>query len=434
MGNIPGSRFDIMGASGTQGLLGSMPSWRAYVLPRGGYASQASTGVTITFDTSSVASRFATNQWIQAGLSTANIRQVSGVGGNSITISGANLTVAKNDRIFLIGNTQPTVTGGSATYTTPASFIYQRDDDTADLYTNSMITSDSNGLIQFFASPGQFDVIIQDGNQSNQGSIVDLPVGADGVSTASNAYFGASVTIAGALGVTGWATFGVTTTIGGALGVTGWATFGSTVTMNAQLGVTGTATFGSTVVVNGWATFGSTVTLSGTLGVTNGIIAQGGLSVTTGIFGVSNQPRCVLYNPIGAAGYSLTTGVSQTISWTSELFDVGNLHGGTSSKIIIPAGYGGFYHILAVANIPTAAGAGGEDRKLFVQKNTAMTVGQQSTNLSSSGAIQDLEVSVYDQAIAGDFYEMVVYHTHGGSVTINGSTSGQSRFCAVKFF
>ena len=173
MANIPGFRFDISGASGSQGLLGPKDSWKAYFLPRGGYASQDSTGALITFDSASVASRFAVGNWIQAGLNTANIRQVGAVGGNSVSISGSNLTISENDRIYLIGNTEPTVNGNSATYT-PKTIIRKRDDDAADVYTNSMVTTDNNGLVQGFSLPQWFDVLIQDGNGANQGSIIDL--------------------------------------------------------------------------------------------------------------------------------------------------------------------------------------------------------------------------------------------------------------------
>jgi hypothetical protein len=154
------------------------------------------------------------NNWIQSGLLTANIRKVSAVGGNSLSVLGSALTVTTNDRIFLIGNTQPSVSGGSATYTIPQSIIRQRDDDSSTLYTNSMVTSSTDGLVQFYASHGIYDCLVQDGNQSNQGSVVDLPVGAvEGVSTTFAAVFGATVTINGALGVTGTAVFGATVTV-----------------------------------------------------------------------------------------------------------------------------------------------------------------------------------------------------------------------------
>ena len=132
------------------------------------------------------------NNWVQAGLSVDNVRQVSAVGGNSISVSGGNLTVSENDRIFVIGNTEPTVVGGSATYTTPDTIIRERDDDGAGLIVNSMVTTNSDGLVEFYSNPALYDCIIQDGNQSNQGSVVDLPIG---ISTDYPAVFGATVTI-----------------------------------------------------------------------------------------------------------------------------------------------------------------------------------------------------------------------------------------------
>lgn len=208
MASIPGFRFDITGASGSQGLLSPKDSWRAYIFPRGGYAKQDSTGTLITFDSADVASRFAVNNWIQVGLDVDTIDQVAAVGGNSISIGSA-ATVSENDRIFIIGNTEPTVTGGSATYTTPDTIIRERDDDGADVITNSMITSDSNGLIQGFAEANLYDVLIQDGNQTNQGSIINMPVGVvEGVSVSQSALFGATVTFNGAVGITGTLTVG----------------------------------------------------------------------------------------------------------------------------------------------------------------------------------------------------------------------------------
>lgn len=196
MASIPGARFDISGASGSQGLLAPKSSWKAYFLPRGAYAAQDSTGTRITFDSAATASRFTVGDWIQAGLLTSNIRQVGAVGGTSITVSGAALTVAENDRIFLIGRTEPTVSGGSATYSTPNTVIRQRDDDAAALYTNSMVTTNANGLVQAFGTPALYDLLVQDGNRSLQGSLVDLPIGVpEGISVSDAAFFGSTVTI-----------------------------------------------------------------------------------------------------------------------------------------------------------------------------------------------------------------------------------------------
>jgi hypothetical protein len=426
--SIPGFRFDITGASGSTGLLGPKNSWRVYVLPRGGYASQDSTGTLITFDSAAVASRFAANNWLQRGLATADIRQVSAVGGNSISISGAALTVTTNDRIFLIGNTQPTITGGSATYTVPATLIRQRDDDGATLYTNSMITSNSDGLVQGFAGPNFYDCIIQDGNQANQGSIIDLALGAiDGVSTGRDALFGASLTVNGAIGVTGWATFGSTVTMNAAIGVTGWATFGSTVTMNAALGVTGVAT------LSGRAAFGHSVSIDGAFGVTgaatfgiSGII--GGLSITTGIFGCSNQGRVLL-----ALTNNLATANSTDhgVTWSTEAFDVGGFHASGSSYITIPGGYGGVY--LLTAQIQWADGYSGF-RVASIRKNddSTSTVASVRVEGATTGVLRYM-MSGIAEAVSADLFSVVVRQNSGSSQTVSSdNTIGLSHFGAVK--
>ena len=347
MASIPGAAINLTGASGSQGLLAPMSGWKVYVFPQGGHASQSSTGTLITLDSAAIAARFAANNWIQVGLNTANIRQISAVGGNSINVSGSALTVAENDRVFLIGNTQPTVVGGSATYTIPASRIRQRGDDTADLYTNSMVTSDSNGLAQFWAEQNTFDCMIQDANGSNSGSIIDLEVG---TSSTNASVFGATVTINAALGVTGWVTLGQSVTITGALGVTGWATFGSTVTMHAQLGVTSRATFGSTVTVHGNAGFtgsltvgttatvtgaalvGGTFTVNGAIGVT-GWATFGSTVTLTGNFGVTGTAVFGLTTTFGTT--IVVNGISGTPIFGSSMSVIGNL---TTNRILMRKG------------------------------------------------------------------------------------------------
>jgi hypothetical protein len=292
--SLNGFRFDITGASGSQGLLTPKSSWRAYIFPRGAYAEQDSTGTLITVDSADVASRFAANDWIQVGISTDNIRQVAAVGGNSFSVNSA-VTVSENDRVFLIGTTQPTVTGGSATYTVPESVIRERDDDAADIITNSMITSNANGLIQGFAATNFYDVLIQDGDQSNQGFIADMEVGAvGGISATGAALFGTTATFNGQIGVTGWATFGASVTMNAQLGVTGHATFGSSVTGHANAGFTGQLAVGGSASVTDMLIVGTTLTVDGALGVTDlatigtTLTVDGNLGVTgSGLFGAT---------------------------------------------------------------------------------------------------------------------------------------------------
>ena len=322
MASIPGVQLSLTGASGSQAALVPKAGWLCYVFPRGAWASADSSGSLITFDTTAIASRFAVNDWIQVGLATANLRKVSAVGGNSISVSGAAITVTEDNRVFLIGSTQPSTSGGSATYIIPATTIRHRDDDSSDRYTNSLVTTNSDGLIQFYAPHGLYDVLIQDANQTNQGYIADLPIGvAEGVSTSLASVFGATVTINAAFGVTGWATFGQTVTMNANMGVTGWATFGATVTMNANAGVSGTFMVGNTLTahaafgVTGWATFGQTVTLSGALGVTGTGIFGATVTVTGQVVGSSDISARRLRVTQGTAFGAADAGVSLSSEW-----------------------------------------------------------------------------------------------------------------------
>lgn len=336
MSSLSGFRFDITGASGSQGLLTPKSGWRAYVLPRGGHAAQDSTGTLITFDSEQVADRFAADDWIQVGLSVANIRQVSGVGGDSISVAGDAVVVSENDRVFLIGTTQPTVVGGSATYTVPATKVHQRDDDQSDLYVNSMITSNADGMVQGFAAANFYDCLVQDGDQSLQGSLVDLTVGVvEGVSVSVDALFGGSLTVNGAFGVTGWATFGSSVTMNGALGVTGHASFADSVAVDGAFGVSGTATFAGPLVA------GVTSTVNGALGVTG--TATFGSTVAVNANVTSNGSATFSGQPLGRVTNSSNTNLLANntltiVGWSNIQENVGGMvdFAGSSSFITVP--------------------------------------------------------------------------------------------------
>jgi hypothetical protein len=444
MATIPGIRFDITGASGSQGLLTPKSGWRCYVLPRGGFVSQDSTGTLLTFDSAAIAGRFAALNWIQAGLSAANIRQVSAVGGNSLSVSGAALTVSENDRIFLIGSTEPTISGGSVTYSTPATTVRQRDDDASDLYVNSMITTNADGLVQFFSTPAVYDCVIQDGNRALQGSLIDVSVGlAEGISTSQASTFGATVTINAALGVTGFFT-GDTVTVNRALGVTGWATFGATVTMNANAGVTGTfavgatSTFSGTMTVTGRVAFGNSVSIDGALGITGALTlgasgVLGGLSVTTGIFGVSNQPRVLLTNN----GNQSTTGDGTLLRlvWDTEDFDVGSLHSGSSSAINITDP--GLYLFIGQVQWATIVGATGTTAvySTTIRKNNSGTIGVVRGIAGATNYVLSQSVSLIERSAAGDYYDLTAAQTSGTTQDVTCTPNRtNSQFSGVKLF
>lgn len=322
MSVIPGAQFPILGATGTQGALTPKASWRAYIFPQGAYASQDSAGAVITFDSADIASRFVVGNWVQAGTNTANIRQVAAVGGNSINVGSA-VTVAENDRIFRIGNTQPTVSGGSATYTVPLSTIFVRDDTAADRITNSMVTTNADGLVRFYAESNIFDVFIQDANQSAQGFIADLLLGS---SSAQTFVFGGTQVFANGVSMNEWLRLGQWLQVGTT------ATFGQTVTFQANAGITGTFTFGSTATFNagasfgasttfaGRATFGASVTFSQGVGFTGVVTLSGGVT-NAASFGSSVG---VLGRFTAVGGSVVASGNSATVVTSQLSFGSGN--------------------------------------------------------------------------------------------------------------
>jgi hypothetical protein len=86
------------------------------------------------------------------------------------------VTVALNDRVLVIGNTQPTVTGGSASYQ-PHTTIYPRDDSAATPTAKSVVTTSTDGLYAIYAADGLYDLLFQDNNRANVGIIPDAQIG-----------------------------------------------------------------------------------------------------------------------------------------------------------------------------------------------------------------------------------------------------------------
>lgn len=420
MASIPGAQISLTGASGSQGLLSPKASWRCYVVPRGAFASQDSTGALITFDSAAVASRFAASDWIQVGLATANVRQVSAVGGNSISV-GTAVTVSENDRVYIIGTTEPTVVGGSATYI-PATTIRQRDDDAADVYTNSMVTSTTDGLIQFFTQANYYDAIVQDGNQANQGSIIDLTVGAvEGISTSQASVFGATVTINAALGVTGTVDVTGDVDLVGGVSMTGSVDVEGPTWLHRQnstkqaLGVTGFAEFHQRV------SFGNSVSIDGALGVT-GTATLAGLTVS-GSINVPNMTRCRAY----------PTAANQTVGSTTvfvvldaEAYDVGGMHDPVTNntRLTIPSGADGLYTIQGFVEWSIAGSTGTGRLGIDFLKNgaavgiTAGYVLSQVIGDSQYGTLPTQSFSTVLGASTGNYFEMRAFQDLGSNVLI----------------
>ena len=176
MGSINGFASSITGTTGSTNALEPKVGWRIYITPRGIHASANGSASPIVADSTAAAARIAVNDWFQVGTDVAKIRQCSAVAGTSFAYSGTAISVTAGDRIVVIGTTQPSVTGSSATYT-PNTLVYSRDDDASTAVTNSMVTSDANGGYQFWASDNQYDLIVQDNTQACRDIVEDVIIG-----------------------------------------------------------------------------------------------------------------------------------------------------------------------------------------------------------------------------------------------------------------
>lgn len=184
MAQLLGYGSNITGTTGATNVLEPKSSYRVYVLPQGAHASASSTGTIITLGSTQAAARLTNGHYVQVGTDPANVRRVSAVipdiQGNTVTVTAA-VTVAAGDRVYLIGVTQPTVSGSSVTYQ-PNTTIYTVDEsENATPTANSLVTTDSNGAFQFWPSTsGFYDALIQDSRVTNVGSLVDIEIGVVG--------------------------------------------------------------------------------------------------------------------------------------------------------------------------------------------------------------------------------------------------------------
>jgi hypothetical protein len=123
------------------------------------------------------------------------------------------------------------------------------------------------------------------------------------------------------------------------------------------------------------------------------------------------------------------TAVSSSATWTSipfviEDFDTATMHdtGSNTSRITIPAGGDGYYHVIGQINFaPNATG----ERGIKVKKNGAAssrTGGDFRLN-NGAGAPTIMRVNTLIYLIAGDYVELQAYQASGGSLNAQANTS-----------
>lgn len=161
--------------------------------------------------------------------------------------------------------------------------------------------------------------------------------------------------------------------------------------------------------------------------VKNGTI----FTTSAGLPSVHQQVRCCAYS---GALQTLTTATVTTITFDSELFDIGGMHDPSTftSRLTVPTGGDGLYLVSAIC--PFASNAVGQ-RQLRITKN-----GQNTTETTPYcilpagivGFVMTLEHTLLIPMIAGDYVEMDAYQDSGGNLNAGDGGTSRTQLTAIK--
>jgi hypothetical protein len=123
-------------------------------------------------------------------------------------------------------------------------------------------------------------------------------------------------------------------------------------------------------------------------------------------------PRASVYK----SGTQAASPGANIVSFDSERFDVGSMHDNVTnnSRITIPAGQGGLYHIVTSLQLATSSAG-----RIRILKNGALLREQEAQSS------QEMSLSIYEVLVPTDFIQ-VEYNLSGISNTINSGISKTS--------
>ena len=151
----------------------------------------------------------------------------------------------------------------------------------------------------------------------------------------------------------------------------------------------------------------------------NGTILVADSTAATGLkWAVSgNVPTCRVY---ASASQSISNATDTKIAFANETFDTDGFHSNVTNntRITIPAGLAGYYRV--TANIGFLSNASG--RRIFAISLNGGNVSQAeltpTASVEPAGSITDTYL-----LSVGDYLELNVYQTSGGSLNTSGSTT-----------
>lgn len=128
------------------------------------------------------------------------------------------------------------------------------------------------------------------------------------------------------------------------------------------------------------------------------------------------KPMCRVYN---STDQNVATSTFTALTFDSERYDVGGMHStsANTSRITIPTGGGGVYHIGASIRFAYSATAGSVRLLRLRLNGTTYLNGLEIVPVGSSGDTQ-LNVSCDYKLAAGDYVEAIAFHTVGSIIAV----------------
>jgi hypothetical protein len=135
------------------------------------------------------------------------------------------------------------------------------------------------------------------------------------------------------------------------------------------------------------------------------------------------KPMCRAYH---ASSQSIATATNSSVALDSERYDVGNCHSTTTnnSRLTVPAGGGGIYHIGGAATF--ASNATGI-RIVWILYNGTTRISEQDAPSVSANTCS-LQVSCDYKLAAGDYVELQAYQTSGGLLSVTSNSNWSPEF------
>lgn len=133
-----------------------------------------------------------------------------------------------------------------------------------------------------------------------------------------------------------------------------------------------------------------------------------------------SKPMCRVYHN---ADQNVATATWTSLALNSERYDVGSMHSTVTnnSRITIPSGGGGVYHVFASVRFATNATG---IRAVRLWLNGATSIGQRNNSATSTDPCH-LGISVDYKFAAADYIEVQVYQASGGTLAMT-STSAEA--------